>query len=66
MPRRYADLNDLISELDETDSLNDDPYGLAFDDEDIALLGAMSPDQPRRPPQPAPAPKKRGRPKKKT
>lgn len=64
MPRRYADLNDLITDLDQDDAYADDFGG--FDDEDLALLGASSPDQPYRPAPPSPAPKKRGRPRKKT
>lgn len=66
MPRRYADLDDLITDLDQSETFDDDPYGLALDEEDIALLGAAGPDQPRRSNPPPPAPKKRGRPRKKT
>lgn len=64
MSRRYSNLDDLISDLDASESLSDDPYGIAdFDDEDITLLGSVSPDRPRVTPK-KPAPKKRGRPKK--
>lgn len=68
MSRRPADLNDLLSDLDEAESFSDDPYGVpALDDEDIAILHQRQPDGPvfrrRAPP---PAKPKRGRPKKKT
>lgn len=68
MSRRYADLDDLIDDLDHSDSLADDPFGVAaFDDEDLAILGGYAPDKARPVPKPTtPAPKKRGRPKKKT
>lgn len=64
MPRRYADLNDLIHDLDDRDLMSDDPYGLpALDDEDLALLTRRSPDEtPADAPPPTP---KRGRPRKK-
>lgn len=67
MTRRYADLDDLIDDLDHNDSFADDPFGVAaFDDEDLAILGGYAPDKPRPTPKPVapPAPKKRGRPKK--
>jgi hypothetical protein len=52
MTRRFQNLDDLIHELDQTESLADDPFG-AFEDDDLAILGAASPDAPR-PSQPAP------------
>jgi hypothetical protein len=45
MSRRYSDLDDLISDLDAQESLSDDPFGIAeFDDDDLAILGSISPD----------------------
>lgn len=65
MSRRYSDLDDLIHDLDSSGSLSDDPFGIAgFDDDDLALLGHSSPDEPRRVPVKKPAAPKRGRPKK--
>lgn len=65
MSRRYSDLDDLIHDLDSSESFSDDPFGIAsFDDDDLALLGHPSPDTPRRAPVKKPAPPKRGRPKK--
>lgn len=44
MSRRYHDLDDLIHDLDSSESLADDPFGIAeFDDEDLAILGSLSP-----------------------
>lgn len=65
MSRRYSDLDDLYRDLDSTESLSDDPFGIAsFEDDDLALLGHASPDSPRRVIPKKPAPPKRGRPKK--
>jgi hypothetical protein len=50
---RYTDYDDLIRDLD-AEGLSDEPFAGEFDDEDLALLGAMSPDKPR----PKPAPRK--------
>jgi hypothetical protein len=45
MSRRYSDLDDLIHDLDASESLTDDPFGIAdFDDDDLALLGSVSPE----------------------
>lgn len=45
MSRRYADLDDLIHDLDATESLSDDPFGISgLDDDDLAILGSVSPD----------------------
>lgn len=66
MSRRYSDLDDLIHDLDSKESWADDPFGVPeFDDEDLSILGALSPDRPRAPRPAKPAPRKRGRPKKK-
>lgn len=60
--RRYADLDDLIHDLDTTESLSDDPFGITgLDDEDLALLGSISPDAPRASRPPVKKPAKRGR-----
>jgi hypothetical protein len=57
MSRRYSDLDDLISDLDAQESLSDDPFGLPeFDDDDLAILGSISPDhRARRAPAKRPA-----------
>lgn len=66
MSRRYTNLDDLIHDLDSSESLSDDPFGMAeFDDDDITILGSVSPDRLRITPKKV-APKKRGRPKKDT
>jgi hypothetical protein len=66
MSRRYADLDDLIHDLDAQESLSDDPFGAPFDDEDFAILGSVSPDTPRASRAAVKkAPAKRGRPKQK-
>lgn len=60
--RHYSDLDDLISDLDETESLSDDPYGTGgFDDEDFAIMGSFHPDAPRPKRVPVKQPAKRGR-----
>lgn len=62
MSRRYADLDELIHDLDASESLSDDPFGIAgFDDEDLAILGSMSPETPRTRKVVVKKPAKRGR-----
>lgn len=60
---RYADYDDLIRDLDN-EGMSDDPFGGGFDDEDLALLGALGPGKAgakRKPATPArkPAPKRK-------
>ena len=64
MSRRYSDLDDLIHDLDSRETLSDDNFG-GFNDEDLEIMGAITPDIPRVKPKPKPA-VKRGRPKKKS
>lgn len=47
MSRRYADLDDLTRDLD-SEGYSDSLSGGGLDDEDVALLGSLSPDRPRR------------------
>lgn len=62
MSRRYADLDDLIHDLDSNESLADDPFGVGgFDDEDLAILGSVNPETPRPRRAPVKKPAKRGR-----
>jgi hypothetical protein len=61
MSRRYSNLDDLIHDLDATESLSDDPFGIAeFDDDDLAILGSFTPEsRARRAPAKRPAKPKR-------
>lgn len=55
---KYSDYDDLIRDLDH-EGLSDDPFGgVAFEDDDLALLNQYSPDAPARK-RPAKAPPKR-------
>ncbi len=57
MPPKYGDYEDLIRDLD-AEGMSDDPFSGEFDDDDLALLGALNPETPRRRKAPAVAPKK--------
>lgn len=46
MPK-YNDYDDLIRDLDH-ERMSDDPFAQEFEDDDLAILNAFSPDAPKR------------------